>query len=72
MLTVEDYCKWYDLFIIDNDKVYPVSWDNDILLDYWRDHCIVPEGFRLLAQDLGCTYDEATWNAVVKMHQENM
>ncbi|WP_227493032.1 hypothetical protein [Bacillus paranthracis] len=71
MLTVEDYCKWYDLFLIEPDgTVQTVEW-NQHFDRGWRDHCIVPQSFKDMAKELGAAYDEDTWKKVCAMYEEN-
>lgn len=74
MVTAEDYLKWYDFYLILEDgTVEVVEWKgNDALQDGWRDHCIVPEKFKEMAEYLGAVYDEETWKAVCDMYEENM
>jgi hypothetical protein len=72
MLTVENYLKWYDLFVLHpNGKVETVSWENETLRDGWRDHCIEPRAFHLLTKELGLSYDNETMAAVIKMFVVN-
>lgn len=71
MLTVEDYGKWYDLFIIEPDgTVQTVEW-NQHFDEGWRDRCVVPKSFKNMTDELGATYDEATWKKVCEMYEEN-
>ncbi len=70
MLTAENYPKWYDLYLLLPDgTVETVSWDNETLCDGWRDHCIIPEYFVKLAEELGARYDEKTFEAVKEHYQ---
>ena len=76
MLTVEDYMKWYNLYIInekgevtvvdsENKKVY------EILSDNWFDHCITPIGFIAIAKELGAKVDKQSYKEVINRFIEN-
>lgn len=73
-LTVENYVKWYDLFIVNSsgvvskvpreayDKVQVVG--ND-LITVWSDHAINPVAFQALAEYLGVEVDEVAEEVVI-------
>jgi len=75
MLTVENYLKWYDLYVISTDGVVtPVrQLENDEveqeLYSGWLDHCIRPKSFHKIAEILGARYDYATWESVERRFQ---
>ncbi|WP_255294050.1 hypothetical protein [Bacillus toyonensis] len=72
MLTAEDYGKWYELYVIETDgTVKEVEW-NDHYSKGWRDHCIVPESFKEMADFLNASYDDKTWKKVCYMYEENL
>lgn len=58
VLTVEDYCKWYNLYV-----VYPNGTTHKVLYDsyksvqedesLWADHCFNPKYFLKVANHLG-------------------
>lgn len=72
MLTAEDYIKWYDLYLIKEDGTVEVVGWNEHFDEGWRDHCIVPESFKAMAEMLNATYDERTWKAVCDMYEESI
>lgn len=51
-LAVEDYCKWYNIYLVVNGKETKVPEDLYLNLDLWRDHCLAPKGFVELAKSL--------------------
>ena len=70
MLTVEDYMKWYEFYMIDEEnKVTEVEW-NEHFDEGWRDHCIVPESFHNMAKMLGADYDKETWKEINNRYAE--
>lgn len=72
MLTAEDYMKWYDLYLIQEDgSVEKVQW-NEHFAEGWRDHCILPESFKSMAAMLGADYDAKTWKAVKDMYRASI
>jgi hypothetical protein len=65
MLTAEDYMKWYNIYKVNPDgSVESIPWNNEILRDGWRDHCITPDAFHRLAKSLGLGYDHKTMATV--------
>ncbi|GLI90468.1 hypothetical protein [Bacillus subtilis] len=71
VLTVEDYDKWYDLYLIMPDgEVRTVGWDQKELQDGWRDHCIVPYNMHKLAQDNGWYLGWEVMERVYEMYSE--
>ncbi|MFV1457664.1 hypothetical protein [Bacillus mycoides] len=71
MLTVEDYCKWYDVFIIELDGTVTAVADIDTDIDGWIDHYMIPEYFKELAERLGAAYDDNTWKAVCGLYERD-
>lgn len=75
MLTVENYIKWYELYVITPDgevkDVYETSSEEirNLIIDGWRDHCIDPQIFHKVATKLGATYDIATFESVCRRYQ---
>lgn len=83
VLTVENYVKWYTLYIIypngeveEIDNLLKENKDNpllekvsDILNDGWYDHCIKPDTFKKIAEVLHLTYDTATIETVERRYQ---
>ena len=64
--------KLYTFYIVNEDGfISEVDWENEILLDGWRDHCIVPKDFHELAKDIGCKYDNETFAYIVEQFVEN-
>lgn len=52
VLTVENYCKWYNLYLVmpngeveklDDDKIYHLI--ENACDTFWSDHCINPEAY---------------------------
>ena len=77
-LTVEDYCKWYDLHLIDTDgtvtntEALPYNETVDAVFnDNWLDHCITPKGFIEVAKVLGAKVSKKGYAAVISMYREN-
>lgn len=75
MITVENYFKWYDLYLIHTDgTVQTVNVDTnkevaDIMRYYWRDHYIEPNGFKKIAEKLGAVYDTASFESVCRRYE---
>lgn len=71
MLTVENYMKWYDIFVIQiNGEVVPVN-EITYLKDIedhagrtWYDHCPTPAYFHEVSKRIGAEYDNETFSAV--------
>jgi hypothetical protein len=75
MLTVENYIKWYNLYIItEKGEVVPVDYE-DIVESRggltWVDHAISPEAFHLTAKSLGLEYDDMTFAIVCQRFVED-
>lgn len=76
MLTVEDWNKWYDYYVIDEGEVYSLlcSYEssdlNDLYEEHLFNHCMSPKGFLLAAQRLDARVDRKTYSAVVNMFIE--
>jgi hypothetical protein len=68
MITVENYDKWYHMYIIRPDgKVEKVDWKDYVESRVgltWIDHVISPECFHLTAKKLGLEYDDMTFAMV--------
>jgi hypothetical protein len=68
MLTVENYDKWYKLYMITRDgEVKPVKHEDNVESSLgltWVDHAVSPESFHLTAKKLGLDYDDRTFAMV--------
>lgn len=68
MLTVENYDKWYRLYVITRDgEVKPVGHEDLVESRQgltWIDHVVSPESFYLTAKKLGLEYDDRTFAMV--------
>lgn len=69
MLTVENYCKWYDLFLVETDGTVTAVSPEVIDINTWIDHYVVPEYFEELAVQLGAAYDEDTWKTICGLYE---
>lgn len=72
MLTAEDYEKWYSFYLINEDGKVEDVYENEHFVDGWRDHCIVPDSFKKMAESLNVEYDYITWQAVLTRYKELM
>lgn len=67
VLTVENYDKWYKVYIIHPDDTIEGIFNDkelDESMDSWYDHCILPNYFHELAKRKGCVYDSMTFAMV--------
>lgn len=78
MLTVEDYLKWYDVYITNEQgEVTGVVRRNiddkasEIYFENWFDHCITPIGFLELAQELKAKVDQQSYTDVIARFIQN-
>lgn len=78
MLTVENYDKWYDLYIITVDGYVEktevienelTSKARSLLFDGWSDHAFNPNHFKELAEEMNFNYDTATIESVERRWQ---
>ena len=64
VLTVENYCKWYQLFVVDVDgSVTPVDFPDGVVdaragESAFCDHVPAPVACQRMAVRLGCLWDE--------------
>jgi len=73
ILTLENYEKWYSMYIIyPNGKVEQVSPSLDDTYDTWMGHAVYPSYFHLVAKRLGCTYDNRTFALVCERFVEDV
>jgi len=76
MLTVEDYCKWYKMFIIHPDGTVEPRVGVEIPSDPheygWIDHAIKPWAFHETAKNLGLVYDNRTFAMVCERFVEDI
>ncbi len=75
ILTMENYMKWYSMYIIYPDgKVESISRssENEDASVTWYDHAVYPEYFHLSAKRLGCTYDNRTFAMVCERFVEDV
>lgn len=71
LLTVESG-KMSGIFVLYPDNtIKQLDFSLPLITDGWRDHCIVPDNFHRLADELSCGYDNATFAHVCKMFVEN-
>lgn len=75
MLTVEDYNKWYEYYVVEGNTVTPMckTYGDRIaeIADYHIfSHCISPYGFLRAAEILGAFVDTESYKAVVDMFIE--
>ena len=73
-LTVENYCKWYALYLVHPDgkvttvdaEVYErVSRKTNGLITIWGDHVINPLAFKLVGELLGAHVDSRSMEMVI-------
>jgi hypothetical protein len=68
MLTVENYDKWYRIYMISSEgEVNPINYEDIVESSLgltWVDHAISPESFHLTAKKLGLDYDDRTFAMV--------
>lgn len=74
MLTMENYDKWYHMYVIHADgtveeRYKTITPDDD---EYcWRNHAIVPYAFHTTAVALGLEYDSRTFAMVCERFVED-
>lgn len=73
VLTMENYVKWYSMYIIyPNGKVERVPPSLEDTCDTWYDHAVYPSYFHLIAERFGCTYDNRTFALVCERFVEDV
>lgn len=73
ILTMENYEKWYSMYIIyPNGIVEKVPPSLEDTCDTWYDHAVYPEYFHGTAKRLGCTYDNRTFAMVCERFVEDV
>lgn len=73
VLTMENYEKWYCMYIIyPNRKVEKVTPSLEDTCDTWYDHAVYPSYFHLTATRLGCIYDNRTFALVCERFVEDV
>lgn len=65
LLTVEDYSKWYDLYVLNPDGSHR-RFEGD--LDGWYGHYITPLGFVKAANEAGLKFTQTSFNAVCELY----
>ncbi|WCS68110.1 hypothetical protein Goe26_01980 [Bacillus phage vB_BsuM-Goe26] len=71
VLTVQDYEKWYNLYLIMPDgEVKTVDWEQKELREGWRDHCIIPYNMHKLALTNGWYLGWEVMDRVYEMYGE--
>jgi len=67
ILTMENYDKWYEMYIIHPDgqiQSFVHSENKETTPHTWYNHAVYPAYFHLSAKRLGCTYDSRTFATV--------
>ncbi|MBD8523812.1 hypothetical protein [Lysinibacillus fusiformis] len=73
VLTMENYEKWYCMYIIyPSGKVEKVTPSLEDTCDTWYDHAVYPSYFHLIAERFGCTYDNRTFALVCERFVEDV
>lgn len=66
IITVEDYCKWYDLYVIDNKEVVGLWGKYPQVADgiQWCDHTVVPYSVVDVCDKYGFKLDAVSYMAI--------
>lgn len=75
MLTVENYEKWYQMYVIHPDGTVEPRFEtltNDGDTTAWIDHAVIPSAFHETAANLGYRYDNKTFAMVCERFVEDI
>lgn len=72
ILTVENYCKWYDVYLVQPDGKVEVVRDPEFAVNAWSDHVPRIKECLELADRLGAIWCENSLDMIVGRYQREI